>query len=188
MKKHIQFCFRTLRGLPRIILRGKNGAGFTMVEILVVSSILLTVGVVIVQLFLATMKGGVKSVIMATIKENGDFAETVMVRMIQNATAVTICSTPGSTNLIKITNPDKNETTFQCTDGRIASISAVPLKTYYLTSTGVTVSNCSVLFNCQLTENKININFTLTQNKPEGAKIEDAASMNFNTTVAVRNY
>ena len=165
-------------------LRIKNQSGFTLIEILVVSAILLTVGVMVVQLLFSSLKGGSKSAILSTVKENGDYALTVMERMIRNSREV-LCSPTSLT----IKNPDGNQTTFLC-DGvnptKIASISASA--TYYLTSDSVTVP-CP-LFDCtQLTDKKIGINFTVSQYLPGVTpKLEETAQMDFQTTVTLRNY
>lgn len=173
----------------------KKEHGFTLVEVLVVSAILFTVGVMVVQLFFSSLKGSIKSTTLAIVKQEGDYALTVMERMIRNSREVTGGCTlsPPTTfsTYLDIRNPDDNTTTFSCAGTRIASASATPPLTQYLTSESVAVS-CSgpgQLFDCQqFNEGKIGINFTVSQNLPGVTpRVEETAQMNFKTTVTLRN-
>lgn len=172
----------------------RNKKGFTLVETMVVSVLLFTVGIMVVQLFFSSLKGGVKSNFLAVVKENGDYAKTVMERMIRSAKAVQSCS-PSS---IQIANPPDGITTtiFECSGTRIASISGFPSGnvTYYLTSPTVKVypdTDCNTLFTCQTdggaTVTKIGIRFTLSENV-DNPKPEETAQQTFETTVTLRNY
>lgn len=161
--------------------RIKSKKGFTLIEMLVVAALLFTVGVVVVQLFFSSLKSGSKSTILLTVKENGDYALTVMERMIRNSREVQLCSL----GTVRIRNPDENFTVFECDNlnKRIASNGAS------LISGHVAVS-CDSLFNCQLTNGKltkIGINFTVSQNLPV-PKLEETAQMDFTTVVTLRNY
>lgn len=164
-------------------LRTKNYSGFTLVEVLVVSALLFTVGIMVVQLFFSSLKGGSKSTILSAVKQNGDYALTVMERMIRNSREVAGCT---STSLV-IKNPDGNLTTFLCdgasTPSKIASNGAS------LTSSSVKIDSCNI-FSCEYSGaklQKVGINFTVVESLTE-AKLEEKAQMNFKTTVTLRNY
>lgn len=168
----------------------ENKKGFTLVETMVVSVLLFTVGIMVVQLFFSSLKGGVKSNFLAVVKENGDYAKTVMERMIRSAKRLDSCSATS----LKIENSDGYYTTFKCdsaiTPIKIASISGTAtadLVTYYLTSDNVAVS-CDSLFTCPTSgENKITILFVVAQNITN-PKPEETAQQTFETTVTLRNY
>lgn len=171
-------------------LRTKNKQGFTLVEVLVVSALIFTVGVMVVQLFFSSLKGGVKSDFLNLVKEQGNYAQTVMERMIMNS--LSIAPTDCTATSLKIQNPDMYYTTFRCVTGtptRIASVSGtatVEMTTYSLTSDRVRV-DCSSLFRCDLSAGKVGIEFTVYPNIPD-PKQEEIAQRTFETTVTLRNY
>lgn len=156
--------------------RIRSHSGFTLVEIMVVVVVLFTVGVTASQLFFSILKGGSKSTILGAVKQNGDYALSVMERMIRNSTAITSCDVTSLT----IQNQDGGTTTFTCSGTQISSNSAS------LTSNNVAVS-CASLFNCQLPQRKITIIFDVSESVA-APKVEETARMNFQTTVTLRNY
>lgn len=166
----------------------KNYLGFSLIEMLVVVVIFAVVGTIVVQMFFSSLKGGSKSNVLAIVKQNGDYALTVMERMIRNSKKVEYCPVvPPDTDRKTLVISDYNGilTTFSCSSNRIASSSG---QIYYLTSENVSVS-CASLFDCSqfATDRKIGIEFTVSENVP-GAKIEEKAQMGFKTTVTLRNY
>src|SRR5574341_1852665 len=126
----------------------KNGAGFTLLEVLVAIGIMALVGTLIAQVFFTTTRSNTKVEITKDVKQSGDFAVEVMSRIIRNAVSITtVCAESGTTtSTITVTNLDERETTFGCLlDGtvtRIASTSGT--RTDYLTPTNVTLggANC----------------------------------------------
>ena len=128
-------------------------------------------------MFFSILKGASKAEITKEVKQNGNYALSVMERMIRNAQKIDCINAPGS---IKITNPDSGETTFSLTGARVASNSA------YLTSEKLSLSSAS--FTCQTTAPEtVTILFTLSQ-AGAGAKIEEKAQVSFQTTISLRVY
>ena len=169
--------------------------GFTLIEILVSVGIIAIVGSVIAQSFFSMVRTNVKTNLLTTVKQNGDFSLNVVSRMIRNATSVTtICSSGGTTtSSLSLLNNDGNSTTFNCqmdgTIARIASISAT--RTEYLTNKNVTLGNSctdTLTFICTVygdEKKEIQVLFTLSQlGAPEGQF--EKASTAFQTTIVTR--
>lgn len=152
--------------------------GFTLIEILVVIGIFGILAVIGTSMFFSILKGSTKTRVLAEVKQNGNYAISVMGRMIRNAKSIESC--PGSS--ITIENQDRDSTTFSCSGGRVASNSA------YLTSDKVAVTNCTNVFTCNLgvSPNVVTIDFTLSQ--AMGTRAEETAQVDFKTTVSLRTY
>ncbi|MFZ5845378.1 MAG: PilW family protein [Patescibacteria group bacterium] len=180
-------------------VKSEARSGFTLLEVLVSIGIIAILGILVTQTFIATTRTNTKAELLKDIKENGDFALGVMVRMIQNAADITSsCATGGTTtDNISILNSDGGTTTFACRlDGsvmRIASVSAgVPA---YLTSSNLTLGSAAcdtnaLSFVCTtLSDNtrSVKINFSLAQ---KGAPVFqfEKMSVSFQTSAVVRNF
>ncbi len=167
------------------ILNSKRG--FTLVEILVAISVMAIIMVMGSNMFFTILKGATKTRVLTEVKQNGNYAVSVMQRMIRNAKRV---ENQGS-NHITIRNPDGEETTFR-----------FYFNPYFLIaseSAGLTGSNARLTSeNVKLisgtfshTEggesqpDKVVINFILS--RTEGARVEETASVDFKTTVILRN-
>lgn len=171
---------------------------FTLIEILIVTAILLIIVGAVSSLFFSSLKGATKTAIINEAKQSGDYALSVMERMIRNATLLNSSCPLTSPNSIAITNPDGHITTFDCPQGsevRIASSSSSvsnPIPTpYYLTSNKVAVSSCS--FACVQSGASpavVKISFSIHQLTPSPAmtlKPEELVNINYSTSVVVRN-
>ena len=141
-------------------------AGFTFIELLITVTLLGIVGTLVTQVFILGFRAQNKSEIMKEVKQNGDYALSVMESMIRSAEDISAdCNT--STNQLTVLNPDGLTTTFICTNNSsIASQSA--WLTSSLTSNKVIASNCSSAFRivCHtppLNPKYVFINFTLKQ-------------------------
>ncbi|TSC54476.1 MAG: Uncharacterized protein LiPW31_78 [Microgenomates group bacterium LiPW_31] len=167
-------------------------SGFTLIEIIVVVGILGIIMVMGSNLFFSILRGSTKTKILQLVKQNGDYAISVMGRMIRNARSVS-----GSGSAITIINPDGNTTTFNCCGTSpnflIASESgSLSCENARLTNDEVKVDDCSNVFSIIAGEvgarpDVVTINFTLSQ---AGAttRLEEQASINFQTTISLRNY
>lgn len=80
-----------------------NKRGFTLVEMLVVISLLSVVGVIILTIFSNTLKGTNKSQIISLIKQNGQSALENMDKTIRNAESVFCWS---NTNIVVVNSDD----------------------------------------------------------------------------------
>lgn len=175
-----------------------NTKGFTLLEIIIATSIVAILAVIISQTLSATTKSNSKVEIIKEVKQNGDFALSIMERMIRNARGVTsICADAGSAaSSVTLNNGDGGTTTLNCLwDGaisRIASSSAAGVD--YLTGTNVTLggtdcANASLIFTCTSlgsVPNTISIAFQLAQSRVSPSLFEQA-SETFQSTVSIRN-
>lgn len=165
--------------------------GFTLIEILVVVGILGLIAVIGTNMFFSILKGETKTRVLAEVKQNGNYALSVMGRMIRNAKEITSCTSNMQTITIK--NPDREETTFDLSGTRIASRSA--LGTGYLTSDKVRIDktdpvNKPYRFDCTAVTGSpavITIRFTLSQ-PGVATRPEEQATVDFKTTVSLRTY
>lgn len=162
----------------------RRRAGFTLIEVLIVVSLLALIFIVGANLFFSTLKGASKAEIVKEIKQNGNFALGIMKRMIRNSREID-CSTP---NQITITNPDQGQTTFRLdASNRIASESASG--TQFLTSSQTPASSfslsCSPVTSGAPTE--VTLQFRLTQ-PGYLTRAEETAQVDFQTQVNTRNF
>ena len=187
-------------------MKAKNCLGFTLVETMVVVALLSVVGVMAVEIFFTSLRGGTKAETLKEVKQNGDYAISVMERMIRNAQEVT---SPNPTDCdgsqfleITIRNPDFGKTTFSC-GNQIALISATPYSPLpltptptpvetYLTSSELYVRDCYFICNNPgSTPENVTIHFVLSETgaaTPTPARPEERASVTFETTISLRNY
>lgn len=174
----------------------KTDKGYTLMEIMVVITVMATIVAIGSSIFLSILRGSTKAKSISMVKQNGVWALSTMERMIRNARQVEensggqVCNT--GMNKINILSPDQMETEFACeeigtTDSRIASNSAI--RNTRLTNNEVKVTSCQ--FNCEFGEgtrpDSVTILFTLTQNLMT-SKPEEQVSVDFQTTVSLRNY
>ncbi len=160
---------------------GKNG--FTLIEMLVVTTVFVLLGVLLVNSLFSILRSDTKAELMKEIRQNGGYALDVMSKMITNGQVVSSCS--GSASFIKIRNPNGGETIFQCqgNPAYIASNSA-----HLTDSSSIKVKDCNGVFSCEDLERgkKVTINFVLMQ---QGAspRLEDQAQQTFQRVIMVRN-
>jgi len=177
-------------------------AGFTLVEILVVVGILGIIAVVASTIFFTTIRSSSKTKTLTKVKENGDYALSVMERLIRDSEEV-ITNSDNQTcqagmNKIKLLRLDGTTVEFACVnkgtaDGQIASNSA------RLTSSEIKVDSCSFDCSCpaaypncigegtKFYPKTVTIKFTLSQ-VAATVRPEEQATVNFQTTVSTRNY
>lgn len=170
----------------------KKKNGFTLIETLVVLSIIGFIFTMGLNFFSSMIKGNTKTNILGEIKQNGSYAMDVMSFYIRNATNIVSCSseTPSTitlrqwdgTNVIfsLLSKDDTNQI-----NARIASNSSA------LTSgdkdEGVNVTD--LIFTCSNTTiPTVTINFTIAQSGWLPNKAEYNTSVPFTTVVALRSY
>ncbi len=170
--------------------------GFTLIELLVVTAIILVIIGAVSNLFFSSLRGSTRTALMNEVKQNGDYALSIMERMIKNAVMISSAETycdGTSKDYITISNPDSGQTTFQCPSGsevQIASNSATT--TGYLTSDKVRVTDCS--FSCVKSGTTagaiVKISFTVQQAVTTPGitlKPEENVSLKYETSIIVRN-
>ncbi len=140
-----------------------------MIEILVIVGILGVIATIGSSMFFTTFRSSTKTKILSIVKQNGDYALSVMERIIRDSQEViTNTETPINKTCelrmkkIKVKRLDGSETEFSCADGLngfIASNSAA------LTSSEVKINNC--YFDCttqgDFYPQNVVISFTLSQ-------------------------
>lgn len=157
--------------------------GFTLIELLVVIVIVGVVGGIATIILSTTLQNASKGEMMREVKQNGDFALSVMERMIRNATGVSPCL--GSSAQLTITNSDGKNSTFSLSGPQIASNGGM-LNGGMLTSNKLTASNLS--FSCTLTPGRPGF-VVVTFNLAGGGSIpSERARMDFRTSVSLRTY
>lgn len=161
--------------------------GFTLIEILIVLGIFGVIAIIGVNMFFAILKGSAKTRILTEVKQNGNYALGVMERMVRNARNLE--SYTG--NSITIVNLDGGKTTFACGDSDGNGINDIASNEASLINDQVAVENCDNVFSVNPGElgiqpDEVAIDFTLTQ-AGEG-RGEEKASIDFKTTVTLRNY
>jgi len=166
----------------------RRRSGFTLIEIIVVVGILGIIMIMGSNLFFSILRGSTKTKILQLVKQNGDYAISVMGRMIRNARSVS-----GSGSSITIVNPDGRPTTFSCSDLDANGANEISSNSARLINDEVKViNNCSNVFSVIAGEvgtrpDVVTINFTLSQ-AGVTTRPEERASVNFQTTISLRNY
>ncbi|MCL5676240.1 MAG: prepilin-type N-terminal cleavage/methylation domain-containing protein [Patescibacteria group bacterium] len=165
--------------------------GFTLLEILVVLTIMAVILAIGVGVLSSVLKGDAKTSATAEIKQNGSLVLDVMSYFIRNATALN--GNPPCGASLSLTQPDNSVVVFSLlpTDNinynnRIASNSAS--LTNGDIKTGVDVS--SLTFTCDTTTSPpvVSIDFTLTQARKANSTMGLATSEKFHTSVSLRTY
>jgi len=148
--------------------------GFTLVEILVVITVFAVLGVITTQTLLISLQGSRKSGSLTSVRENLNYALSVMERQLRNAESV-VCTKSTYTN---ITYNDENgkETSFSCLGDYIASGSA------RLTSSETVITACEFTCNNPVgLPSWVGINLTAKEAKASG-------TVSVSTQIQLRTY
>ncbi len=170
----------------------KNQQGFTLMELIVVSGLMVIIIVTVSSLFFSSLKGATKTSFVNETKQNGDFALSTMERMIRNAKNIpnmSINCASLSRSSITIENPDNRTTTFTCptaSEGQIASNSG------FLTSSrqAVSVYPAGCFFICSkqgISPAIVKIKFNIHNLSAVVARPEENIDIDYETSVVVRN-
>lgn len=156
--------------------------GFTLIEMLVVVSLVGLVSIIASGFLIVSLMSSSKANITKEIRQSGNYALSVMEGLILGSVSVG-CSSP---NIITVKDNYGNQTSFICEEGgKISSSSA--LATVNLTGDNVTVSGCN--FTCPLISGlppKVHIEYTL--NKGDAAsRPSEKATIKFETEVISKN-
>lgn len=170
--------------------------GFTLIELLVVMGIFLAVSAVAGAILFSSLRGSEKTATLDQVRQNGNYALSVMTKLIRNAKTLdypTSASCLNSTTVaeIKFTPQDgSNQTIFRCNemiDGlpTIASNGSSLLDTKQVS---LIPNNCS--FICVQTSGaqppNLKIKFTLSE-AGTTTFVEKKATVPFETSVTLRN-
>lgn len=191
---------------------GHGQNGFTLVELLISTFLILSISSVVMTIFVAGLRGTNRSSAEADVRQNGNLAITQMSRMIRNAKTFDGVSLDGTTNFIdscydgisnptptpqsfkgvRVTSFDGGTTTLKCPNVGGTMITSESATIAPLTdSTLVTVLPSSCYFTCQQESPTdppvIGISFTVESLSGSGT-IGQSVGQTFQTTVLPRNY
>lgn len=177
-------------------IRRSSIRGFTLIEIIVSMGILGIIATMGTNLLFSILGGSAKAKVLQSVKQNGGYALSVMESMIRNARKLDYVLSP--TDAITITNPDGGITTFHCydsPDSLIASESGTLLGVAArITGQEVKVddTSCANFFTITpgipgVRPNLVVIQFKLIQSGVS-SRPEEQTSVDFQTTVGLRNY
>lgn len=166
-----------------------NQTGFTLVELLITTSLTVMLMLTITTLFMTFLIGNSKTNIRKKVKEEGLTALSQMEFIIKNAHYVEGTCSSGTS--IDITSLDGGTTTYrqQTVNGidKIASTSAsTPPVTKYLTSDSVNISDLNFACTGETGNRQITISFKLTKNAPTLGE-ESIIEEDFKSIVNMRN-
>ena len=193
-----------------------NCRGYTLVELLAVTSIVVIVSGLIIGILYSTLRGGNKSKVTNDVAQNGNFALSIISNtallasnvISVNQTSISDC-TNSSENIANFpSNPDGypsgTSIEFERVDGSlvafscdassqsIASSSATANQNYLIDNNSVKVDPASCSFTCVQPDSNpyaqpiISVSFTVSQRS--GAVFENVASSTFDTSVTMRNF
>lgn len=162
--------------------------GFTLLEILVVMSIVSVAGIIVAGILVSTLRGSSKVNIVSSVKQNGDYAVAQMARIIRSASSVNIlpCGNPSpAVQSITVTQIDTSQTIFDCSGSTITSNGTSLLDT---SSVQLVPSTCQLICSQQSTADVpvIQIKFSLMQ-KNSSNQPDQASTIPFQTSVILRN-
>lgn len=156
--------------------------GFSLIEILVVLSVFVLLVFISNQIFFSTLRGTSKTQATTAVKQNGNYAVSVIQRSLRNSKRLVSCT--ATFERVDYYDADGNQTFFSCVgvgteDAYIASGSA------RLTSEDVKVTACTISCKVSAVPQETEINFTLE--KKGAARVEEKAAFDFKTRVVLRN-
>lgn len=164
----------------------RNELGYSLVELLVVSSLLLLLLLGVSTLFIASLTADARITLRQELRAEGNYALDSMSYFIRNAKALPECQ-PGGSRL-SVLNEDGRVTEYSVSSNQIASYSATfapfPERTDLLTVLPYEVETGSFKLDCNnVNQPYVTISFTLTRTDSQGTAIEN----DFRHTVLVRN-
>ncbi len=183
--------------LPSLISRLPSGEGFTLIEMLAVMVVFASIGTIIISTIFISLRGSKKSDSVTSVRQNGNFALSQMVKTIRYAKTLDNpypCVLPPpptpvpSYQSITVTGYDNSQTTFTCTTGLAGTISQNNQSLLDTSSSGVSVSSCSITCsqNSESTPPTVSISFTLSPRTGAGSA-DASTAIPFETSVTLRN-
>ncbi len=175
--------------------------GYTLVELLAVTSIIVIVSGLIVGILYSTLRGGNKTRVTNDVAQNGNYALSVIANTALNADSITKvggvdisdCTTLRSGTSIEFEQSDHSKVQFSC-DAQTQSIasSSGSTTTYLIDNDSVKVDPATCTFSCLQKDSNpysqpiINVSFTVSQRASTIG--ENSANSPFNTSVTMRNF
>lgn len=164
----------------------QSSNGFSLIEILVVLSIFVVIAVIANQVFFSTLRGGSKSEATTLVKQEGNYALSVIERGLQSAQSVTsVCNDPGvSLSSIGYLDSTGASASFSCQTGYVASGSA----NLRLTTDKVTLVANSCKFYCFKEGGVATVSAQFTLKRAgTGLSPREQTQLEFKTRILLRN-
>lgn len=122
----------------------KNQQGLSLIEVLIAITIFAILGAIISSSLILTVQGTKKSESQIRVRENLNYAVTVIERNLRNASRIDTCPTSGTATVLNYQDQYGVPTSFSCLDiggvgGRLASGSS------RLTSNAVKLTKCTFI-------------------------------------------
>lgn len=184
------------------VMSQKLAGGYTLVELLAVTSIIVIVTGLTVGVLYSTLRGGSKTKITNDVSQNGNYALSVISTVALNAESVTNvggtdisdCTALQQGNSIEFKKADGSRLSFSCDvpSESIASSSGTTT-TYLIDNASVRVDPSSCSFSCLQSDANpysspiIGVSFTVSQ-RSSASSFENLASSTFKTSVTMRNF
>lgn len=162
-----------------------NQKGVSLIEILVVLTVFAVLGVLSTRVILLSLQGSKKGDSQIKVRENLDYAVSVIERQLRNASNITPCPNIDTT-LITYVDYNDTQTTFSCEDigeeGYIASGSA------RLTGEDVAVTSCSFVCTPATGTNPPNISIDVAGVDASSQGAKEGGSVTITTEINLRTY
>lgn len=187
-------------------MKRKMTAGFTLIELILVLSLIGIVLGVGVSTLTSILRSSAKTTIFNQVKQNGDFAIEIMTRSIQSAVDVCTSTSPDDiviyTTRVNCALPPSSakRTRFRCTegttgppptDGKLERIEEDGTGGYIpgdlISSVKIKESSC-VFTHSNTSPKRVTIKFTLMQEVSLGSSPDTSAEIPFQTEVTQRNF
>lgn len=165
------------------MIKLRKSSGTSLFELLIVLTIFVVVVAVANQIFFSTLRGSSKSEVTSKVKQEANYAMSVVERALHSASSVVSC---GGQNITYF-DADGRQSSFSCQNvgdnGYIASGSA------RLTSDQVTVSACNIVCSQETgVTTSVILDLTFRQGGQQaGRRVEEKATYDLKTRVLLRN-
>jgi len=155
----------------------KNTKGFSLFEMLMVTLILGILGAVTTQIIFLALKSSTKSESTVFVRENLNYAMSIMERELRNASSIS-CT---SESRIDYKNFLGLDSSFSCTETQIASNSA------QMTGDNISITGCNFLCDQAVAGRPaaVTIHLSAKNTNKSGA---DASAADISTKIYLRNY
>lgn len=169
--------------------------GFTLIEILIVVSLLGIIMIAITQLLAGVLTGSAKANASQMVKENGQFAISTIERSLRNAASVSACNTVLNYSVIDDSAGTPVTTSYQysldSTPTRLKLTQTVAAGTpivSYLTNADLNVNTFSCVPSPSAPGQPAVYKILLTISKPNSSIEQSIVQQTFETTVSLRTY
>ncbi|MBI2590674.1 MAG: prepilin-type N-terminal cleavage/methylation domain-containing protein [Candidatus Blackburnbacteria bacterium] len=163
-------------------------SGFSLLEILVVLSLFVLVALLANQIFFSALRGASKSEATTLVKQNGNYALSVIQRNLYNSRGIITCAAGATGTSITYFDADGRQASFSCVNAGGTGDSYIASGSARLTSEDVSVtSSCSITCDPSPpgTPREVIVSFELK--KRTGERVEEKAAFPFQTRVVLRN-